>query len=150
TSGNLLTFYHDGPSAFAAMFDAVRAAKHHVHAEFYIFEFDEIGRQFLDLLTAKARQGVEVRLLYDAVGSHRLGWFRLRRLHEAGGRSAAFLSLNPLRRRIQVNLRNHRKILVVDGKLAFTGGMNIGNEYIDRGPLTPWRDTQVRVDGPSV
>jgi cardiolipin synthase len=149
TSGNRVTFYHDGPSAFAAMFDAVRAARHHVHAQFYIFECDEIGREFLDLLTAKAREGVEVRLLYDAVGSHRLSRFRLRRLHRAGGWSAAFLPLNLLRRRIQVNLRNHRKILVVDGKVAFTGGMNIGDEYVDRGPLNPWRDTQIKIDGPS-
>jgi cardiolipin synthase A/B len=150
TSGNLLTFYHAGAPAFDAMFAAVQNAKHHVHAEFYIFEYDTVGRQFLDLLTAKARDGVEVRLLYDAMGTRGLAWRRLRQFREAGGKHAAFLSVNLWRRRFQVNLRNHRKILVVDGRVAFTGGMNIGDDYLDRGPLSPWRDTQVRIDGPSV
>ena len=150
TSGNLVSFYHDGAPAFEAMYAAVRAAKHHIHAEFYIFEYDETGREFLELLTAKAKEGVEVRLLYDAMGTVGLYSWRLRQFREAGGKDAAFLSLNLWRRRFQVNLRNHRKILVIDGKVAFTGGMNIANDYLDRGPLKPWRDTQVRIDGPSV
>jgi cardiolipin synthase len=150
TSGNALSFYYNGASAFEAMYAAVRAAKHHIHAEFYIFDYDSVGREFLALLTQKAKEGVEVRLLYDAMGTRGLARRRLKEFTAAGGKHAAFLPVNLWRRRFQVNLRNHRKILVVDGKVAFTGGMNIGDDYLDRGPLSPWRDTQVRIDGPSV
>src|SRR5207249_4086856 len=99
TAGNKVTFYHEGKPAFDDMFAAIRAAEHHVHLQFYIFEYDALGRQLLDLLTEKAKQGVEVRLLYDAMGSRRLGWWRLRKLRWAGGRHAAFLPLSLLRRR---------------------------------------------------
>jgi cardiolipin synthase len=150
TSGNALSFYYNGASAFEAMYAAVREARHHIHAEFYIFDYDSVGREFLALLTQKAKEGVEVRLLYDAMGTRGLARRRLKEFTAAGGKHAAFLPVNLWRRRFQVNLRNHRKILVVDGKVAFTGGMNIGDDYLDRGPLSPWRDTQVRVDGPSV
>src|SRR5439155_22631188 len=131
-------------------FAAVRAAKHHIPDEFYIVDYDSVGREFLQLLTQKAKEGVEVRLLYDAMGTRGLAWWRLKQFTAAGGKHAAFLPVNIWRRRFQVNLSNHRKILVVDGKVAFTGGMNISDDYLDRGPLSPWRDTQVRIDGPSV
>jgi cardiolipin synthase len=151
TSGNRLTFYHEGKPAFDDMLAAIRAAEHHVHLQFFIFQYDTLGRQYLDLLTEKAKQGVEVRLLYDAMGSRRIGWWRLRKLRRAGGRYEAFLPLSLLRRRIQVNLRNHRKILVVDGKVAFTGGLNIGDEYLGKNKrLGHWRDTTLKVEGPAV
>lgn len=151
TAGNRLTFYHEGKPAFDDMLAAIRAAEHHVHVQFFIFQYDTLGRQFLDLLTEKAKQGVEVRLLYDAMGSRRIGWWRLRKLRRAGGRHEAFLPLSLLRRRIQVNLRNHRKILVVDGKVAFTGGLNIGDEYLGKNKrLGHWRDTSLKVEGPAV
>jgi len=151
THGNKVTFYHEGRPAFDDMLAAIRAAEHHVHLEFYICEYDNLGRVFLDLLTEKAKQGVEVRLLYDAMGTRRLGWWRLRKFRRAGGRYEAFLSVNPLRRRIQVNLRNHRKIMVVDGKVAFTGGLNIGDEYLGENKrLGHWRDSSLRVEGPAV
>jgi cardiolipin synthase len=151
TDGNKLTFYHEGKPAFDGMLAAIRAAEHHVHLEFFIFQYDNLGRQFLDLLTQKAKEGVEVRLIYDAMGSRKIGWWRLRKFRRAGGRHEAFLPLNPLRRRIQVNLRNHRKILVVDGKIAFTGGLNIGDEYLGKNKrLGHWRDTSVMVEGPAV
>jgi cardiolipin synthase len=151
TRGNKLTLYHEGRPAFDDMLAAIRAAEHHVHLEFFIFQYDNLGRQFLELLAEKARSGVEVRLLYDAMGSRRIGWWRLRMLRRAGGKHAAFLPLNLLRRRLQVNLRNHRKILVVDGKVAFTGGLNIGDEYLGlNARLGYWRDTSLRVEGPAV
>jgi cardiolipin synthase len=85
------------------------------------------------------------------MGSRRLGWWRLRKLRRAGGRYEAFLPVSLLRRRIQVNLRNHRKILVLDGKVAFTGGLNIGDEYLGLNRrLGHWRDTSVRLEGPAV
>jgi cardiolipin synthase len=151
TTGNRLALYSEGQPAFDDMLAAIRAAESHVHLEFFIFQYDTLGREFLDLLAEKAKAGVEVRLLYDAMGSRQLGWWRLRTLRRAGGRYAAFLPVNPLRRRIQINLRNHRKILIVDGKVAFTGGLNIGDEY--RGMsrrLGHWRDTSAKIEGPAV
>jgi cardiolipin synthase len=151
TYGNAVTLYHEGLPAFDAMFEAIRSARHHVHLEFFIFQRDATGQQCLDLLTHKAREGVEVRLLYDAMGTRHLHRATLRPFWEAGGKSSAFLPLNPLRRRIQVNMRNHRKILVVDGRIAFTGGLNIGDEYLGQHTRWGfWRDTHLRLEGPAV
>ncbi len=149
--GNHLTVYHEGPPAFAAMLEAIRAARYHVHLECFIFQPDATGRMFLELLAQKASEGVEVRLLYDAMGSYRLHHSILRPLLAAGGQGSVFLPLNPFRRRIQVNMRDHRKILVVDGRIAFTGGLNIGDEYQGRVPrFGYWRDTHLRLEGPAV
>ena len=152
-SGNKLTFYSEGQPAFDDMLAAIREAKHHVHVEFFIFQYDTLGRQFLDLLAEKAKQGVEVRLLYDAMGSRKLGRWKLRKLRWAGGRCSAFLPVSLFRRRIQVNLRNHRKILVVDGKVAFTGGLNIGDEYVGKNPSDSATGAYLRaceLEGPTV
>lgn len=150
SAGNRMSFYYEGQPAFDAMMAAMAAAKHHIHVEFFIFHPDELGQRFLDLLIQKAKEGVEVRLLYDAIGSRRLHRWSLRSLR-AVGQACAFLPLNPLRRRIQVNLRNHRKILIVDGQVAFTGGLNVGNEYLGKVPrFGYWRDTHLRVHGPNV
>jgi cardiolipin synthase len=151
TRGNHIDFYYDGSSAFEAMLEAVGSARHHIHLEFFIFHADDIGKQFLDLLSRQARAGVQVRLLYDAMGSHRLNQSALRPLHQAGARSSVFLPLNPFRRRLQINMRNHRKILVVDGRVGFMGGLNIGDEYLGKNPrFGYWRDTHVRIRGPAV
>jgi cardiolipin synthase len=151
TLGNQIDYYFDGQTAFPAMLEAIAAARHHVHIEFFIFHADSIGREFLDLLAQKARQGVEVRFLYDAIGSRRLGTRALADLHQAGGKISQFLPINLLRRRFQFNMRNHRKILVVDGDVAFTGGLNIGDEYRGLNPVFGyWRDAHLRVRGPVV
>lgn len=151
SGGHRVDFYHEGQPAYDAMLAAIAAARHHVHLEFFIFQPDESGSQFLDLLTEKARQGVEVRLVYDAMGSRRLGSRALKPLRHAGGKASTFLPLAPLRRRIQVNMRNHRKILVVDGQVGFTGGLNIGDEYLGKAPRYGfWRDTHLRLEGPMV
>jgi cardiolipin synthase A/B len=150
-AGNRLTIYDDGAAATEAMLGAIATAQQHVHLEFYIVQPDATGRRLLELLERKAREGVEVRLLYDAVGSRPLGRWRLRKLRAAGGRTQAFLELNPLRRRLQLNMRNHRKLLVVDGRLGFMGGLNIGDEYMGlHRTFGHWRDTQLRVEGPAV
>jgi len=149
--GNQVTFYHEGVSAMKAIQEAIDAARHHVHLEYFIFQADETGRAFLELLTKKAKEGVQVRLMYDAMGSRALRRRVLQPLREAGGKCMPFLSLNPLRRHIQVNMRDHRKIVVVDGRVAFTGGLNIGDEYLGKVPRFGfWRDTHVRVEGPAV
>ena len=149
TQGNHIDFYHHSPLAFDAMLQAMRSARHHIHLEFFIVQPDELGRQVLEILTERARAGVQVRLLYDAMGSHRLKTRLLEPLQKAGGRTSVFLPLSPLRRRIQINMRNHRKILIVDGVEGFTGGLNIGNEYLGLDPyLGYWRDTAYAAAGP--
>ncbi len=151
TRGNAIDFYHEGKPAFDAMLEAIRGAKYHVHLETFIFRLDATGEEFLEALAEKARQGVQVRLLYDAMGSHQLWHRRLRDLLEAGGLSSVFLPVNLFRRRLQVNMRNHRKITVVDGDTAFVGGLNIGDEYLGKDPRFGfWRDTHLRVRGPAV
>lgn len=151
TGGNAVALYHDGKSAFDAMIAAIRAAEHHVHLQFFIFRSDPTGERFVEALCECAGRGVEVRFLYDSVGSYSLSRALLRKLTAVKGNAAAFLPiLNPLYR-LRVNLRNHRKILVVDGKVGFTGGLNIGDEYIGLHPkFGKWRDTHLRVEGPAV
>ncbi len=151
TGGNRVTLYHAGEPAYAAMLEAIAAAKHHVHMQFFIVRPDDSGRRFLDALSAAARRGVEVRFLYDSVGSYSLSSRMLNDLRAAGGKAAAFLPLlNPFYR-LRVNLRNHRKIVVVDGRVGFSGGLNIGDEYLGLNPkFGPWRDTHFRIEGPAV
>lgn len=151
TPGNHVHLYHEGSPAFEAMLAEMSRAHHHIHAEFYIYQPDEIGRRFLQVLIDKARSGVEVRLLYDAIGTRKFMRLPWQELQKAGGQFKQFLPINPLRRSYQINLRNHRKILVVDGQVAFTGGMNVGDEYLGRVPqFGYWRDTQLRIEGPAV
>lgn len=149
--GNRVRIFNDGAAAYDAMLDAIHTATRHVHLEFFIFQPDESGRRFLAALTEAARRGVEVRFLYDAVGSYVLSSKLHRELRAAGGKVAAFLPiLNPLYR-MRINLRNHRKILVADGRTAFTGGLNIGDEYLGKDRhFGPWRDTHMQIDGPAV
>jgi len=151
TSGNQVCFYHEGNTALEAIREAIAGARHHVHLEYFIFQPDETGQGMLALLSEKAKQGVQVRVLYDAMGSRRLHRRTLAALRESGGKCREFLPINPLRRRIQVNMRDHRKILVVDGRIAFTGGLNNGDEYLGKVPRFGfWRDTHLRLEGPAV
>ena len=149
--GNAVALYHDTQDAFAALFEAIRHARHHVHLEFFIFRSDPTTDALIALLASRAREGVEVRLLYDAMGSVGLASRTLRPLWKAGGKATAFLPLNPLRSRVQVNLRNHRKVVVVDGHVGFTGGMNVGDEYLGKSErFGYWRDSFLRLRGPAV
>jgi cardiolipin synthase len=151
-SGNAVAVYHDGASAYESMLEAIAGARHHIHMEFFIVRADDSGCRFMKALADRASAGVEVRFLYDALGSWSLNPRVLNILRKAGGRALPFLKLqNPLRRRIQVNLRNHRKLLVVDGRVGFTGGLNLGDEYLGKSPFFgPWRDDFIRVEGPAV
>jgi cardiolipin synthase len=146
---NRVDLYTDGHDKFDALFAAIRGARDHVHLEYYIIRDDRLGNELLSLLKEKAREGVEVRLLYDAVGT-RFNKRKVRDLQHAGVRVAVFFPslIGPLNFRI--NYRNHRKIAVIDGKTGFIGGFNIGVEYLSEGPLGYWRDTAIRIHGDGV
>lgn len=149
-SGNAVALYHDTTEAMQALLAAIDRAQHHIHLEFFIIHSDAAGEALIEHLARKAQTGVEVRLLYDAMGCLRLKRSTLAPLLEAGGETKAFLPLRLQRSRLHVNLRNHRKLVVIDGRTAFTGGMNIGDEYLGRNAYFGyWRDTFMRVDGPA-
>ena len=138
-----------GGELFPLLFEALKGAKRHIHLEYYIFEADETGMEVRDLLVEKAKEGVEVRVLWDAVGSLSVARGFFDSLEAEGGQAVSFMPIRLTRRRFEVNFRNHRKIAVVDGSVAFTGGMNIGNEY--RGFKTrAWRDIHLKLAGASV
>ena len=153
TSGNRAELLAEDEQAFGKIEAALASAKRSIWAEYYIINNDETGWRFLDLLAERARAGVEVRLLYDAIGSGSINKPRLEAILKAGGRAEVFLPLNPLRRRWSVHLRNHRKLIVVDGQVGFTGGMNIGDEYSGRGRRKGgkrFRDSHLELIGPAV
>jgi cardiolipin synthase len=150
SSGNAVELLVDAEATYASIDAAIRAAKNHVHVEYYIWRDDEAGRALRDSLVQAARSGIEVRVLVDDVGARSANTRFWKPLLLAGGRVARFLPVNLLARRLVLNNRNHRKIVVVDGTTAFTGGINVGDEYLGRDPrVGPWRDTHLRVEGPA-
>ncbi len=151
--GNSVELLADSDRAFEEFEEAVRAAKKSIWAEYYIIRNDVTGRRFLDILAEKAREGVEVRLLYDAFGSLQINARGLASILAGGGKAEVFLSLNPLRRRWSVHLRNHRKMIIIDGQLGFTGGMNVGDEYsgrLRRRGGQRFHDSHLAIRGPAV
>lgn len=150
--GNRLRWLPEAGDFTAAGLAAIRAARREVDLLVYILRADRAGKALLEVLTEAARRGVRVRVLYDAVGSFGLGDGDLRALREAGGRVEAFLPLFWKRRPFTVNLRNHRKLLLVDGEVGFIGGRNVGDEYFtDRlGRELRWLDAMLEVRGPAV
>jgi cardiolipin synthase len=124
TLGNSATLLRDGPASYQAMFDAIASARDHVNVEFYIIEDDEIGRRFSDALLQKAAEGVAVNLMYDSVGSNQASSDFFERLRKGGVNVLEFNPVNPLRARgaWRANNRDHRKLVIVDGQVAFTGG----------------------------
>jgi cardiolipin synthase len=142
-TGNRVAILKDGTETYTALERAIGAAEHHIHLLFYTFEPDATGRRFRDLLVERARSGIRVRLLLDAMGSFRTRSSFLRPIQEAGGEVAFFAPMKFLRRSLSFNFRNHRKILVVDGHTAYAGGLNIGDIY-----LRDWRDGGLLLEGP--
>ncbi|GFK92834.1 putative cardiolipin synthase YwiE [Fundidesulfovibrio magnetotacticus] len=150
TAGNKADLLVNGEETFRAIFEAVAQAHDYVLVQFFIIHDDAIGRDLKDRLCAKARQGVRVMLLYDEIGCHALPEAYLEDLRHAGVDARAFNTTKGLVNRFQVNFRNHRKIVVVDGRVAFVGGHNVGDEYMGRSRrFGPWRDTHLRCEGPA-
>jgi len=146
-----IDLYFDGVSAYAAICDAIAAASHHVHLEYYIWEPDQIGTRLRDLLVERARAGVQVRLILDGTGCNHIGRRFLAPLRDAGAEVAWFnpLSLRQLRRR-RADFRTHRKIVICDGLVGFTGGMNVTDKHSAELSTDYWRDTHMRIEGTAV
>ncbi len=148
SNDNDIRILKNGEQAFPAMFKAMEEARHHIHLEFYIVEDDVIGNQLRELLIRKASAGVEVRFIYDDVGSWKLSKKFIRSLREAGVKIDCFIKVRFPLLTSKVNYRNHRKIVVVDGKTAFVGGFNIADRYLNGSKfLGQWRDTHVMLKG---
>ncbi|NVZ63129.1 cardiolipin synthase [Pseudomonas gingeri] len=150
-ANNQVRLLINGEATFEAIFQAIGQARHAVLVQFFIVHDDRLGRRLQSLLLEKAAEGVEVYLLYDGIGSHALPHGYADVLREGGVRVKAFATRSGWLNRFQVNFRNHRKVVVVDGLTGFVGGHNVGDEYLgSRPPLSPWRDTHVQVSGPVV
>lgn len=150
---NDITVFRDGTEKFKALKAELKKARHHIHLEYYIVKSDGIGNEIKDILIKKARDGVKVRFIMDRVGSIKVNKRYKRELREAGVEVVEYsYFLAPLLRIIntQINYRNHRKIVVIDGKIGFLGGNNIGDEYLGQGKLGYWRDTHIMIKGDAV
>lgn len=150
SEGNQVEVYFEGDRAFADMLIAIQGAKHYVHLEMYMFFADRIGRRFAEALAQKAREGIPVRVLYDAIGSIETDKMQWANMRDAGVTVVEYRPVAFWRKRSGILGRNHRKNLVIDGAIAFTGGMNIADSWSGEfsGDST-WRDTHCRVIGPA-
>lgn len=160
-AGNKVTLLYDGPQTMKAMMAAISAAKDNINLETYIFDQDELGLRFADLLIARQRAGVQVNIIYDSVGTLGTPQAFFDRMRDAGIHLLAFNPVNPLKLAVpwELNNRDHRKILIVDGMIAFTGGVNISAYYARSSPFRSkakrnahygWRDTHIQIEGPAV
>lgn len=150
TLRNSLRVFTEGVEKFDALKDDLRNAVCCINMQYFVFKDDSVGAALGEILAAKAREGLKVRLLYDAVGSWKLSRGFLRKLEAAGVECHSFMAMSFPRLRRKMNFRNHRKIVVIDNRIAYTGGFNVGKEYIGEGPLGYWRDTHVRLEGDAV
>lgn len=151
TYGNRVKIFNDGHEKFSSLLEDIEKAEDHIHLVYYIFRGDKIGKKIKDALERKANQGVDVKVLYDPVGARLLNKSFFGKLENFGGLAypsfgSKFHLLN-----IRLNFRNHRKIVVIDGKIAYTGGFNVGDEYVGGNEeMGYWRDTHLKIEGPGV
>ncbi len=129
TANNTVKLLLNGEEKFPEVLKALEAAEHHIHLEYYIYEDDATGKSVADILKRKAQQGVEVRFMYDDFGSNGLSKTFIQNLEAAGVQTAPFYKIKILALASRLNYRNHRKILVVDGKTSFVGGINMSDRY---------------------
>ena len=151
TADNDVDIYPESNMFFNSLLEELKKAEEYINIQFYIFKDDRIGKEIIEILKEKAQSGVEVRLLYDAVGGRNLSKKAVKEMKEAGVQVANFFPsfLNIIN--FNINFRNHRKIVVIDGKVGFVGGFNIGDEYLGRDPkFGEWRDTHIKLTGSCV
>ena len=148
--GNAVDLLIDGAATFESIFAGIAAARDYILFQSFIIHDDRLGRELKQRLVARAHAGVRVNFLYDEIGCHRLPRRYLDELRAAGVEVFDFHTQKGIRNRFQINFRNHRKIVVVDGRVAWVGGHNVGDEYLGRDPkIGNWRDTHLRIEGPS-
>ena len=151
TTGNKLKILNNGNDTFEAIFNAIKNARHHIHIEYYIIENDRIGNRLKELLIEKCQSGIEVRIIIDDVGSWSLGDNFISELKTNGIEIYSFMEVRFPRLTSKMNFRNHRKILVVDGKTGFTGGINFADRYLyGIKDIGEWRDSHLQIEGDAV
>lgn len=150
TQGNRIALLNNGGEMFASLIGALQQARHSIHLEYYIFDDDRIGRSISELLIRRARGGVKVRILYDLLGSWMPAWGMLRKLRRAGVEVRYFRPFELLHPWRSLNVRNHRKVAIIDNRVAYLGGINIARRYLEGNELGMWRDEHLRIEGPAV
>ncbi|WP_298062420.1 cardiolipin synthase [uncultured Rikenella sp.] len=150
TTNNRLEVLNDGRQTFSSLINALKQAEFFIHLEYYIFENDMLGGQIAEILKEKASAGVEVRFIYDDVGSWNLKRSFIKSLREAGVQVHCFMPVVFPWLTSKINYRNHRKIVVIDGKVGFTGGLNVADRYLHGTKHGPWRDTHLKIEGTAV
>jgi cardiolipin synthase len=147
---NKIKILQNGKATFSSIFEAIASAKRFIHLEYYIFDNDRVGRRVADMLIQKASEGVEVRLIYDGVGTLWTEGSIFRRMRRAGIQIECFMPVVFPWLTSRLNYRNHRKIIVIDGRVAFTGGINIAERYLTGTRLGKWRDIHLKIEGEAV
>lgn len=151
TQDNSVEIYTSGEKKFADLIDDLENAKDHIHMLYYIIRYDQLGRKIADVLMKKANEGVEVRVLYDDMGSRGISKSFLNRLRKSGAQVEAFFPPKIPKVNLKINYRNHRKLAIIDGKVGYIGGFNIGDEYLGKNrKFGHWRDTHLRICGDAV
>ncbi|WP_378182587.1 cardiolipin synthase [Aquimarina sp. SS2-1] len=151
SAGNKLKLLKNGDATFKAIFDSLKKAKHFIHLQYYIFEDGELAEGLFELFKQKLKEGVQIRILYDGIGSRSLSKKYIRKLQKAGVEIYSFLPVKFGKFLSSLNYRNHRKIIVVDNKIAFTGGINVADKYVKGDPdLGIWHDMHLQLEGPVV
>lgn len=148
TDDNEIEIYTKGEDKFNALIDAINNAKQYIHIQYYIIKSDEVFDRIMEALIKKVNEGVEVRVLYDSMGCRNLKKSDVKKLRKSGVMTAEFFPAFLRRFHLRINYRNHRKIVVIDGKTAFVGGFNVGKEYIGKVKrFGNWRDTHLKITG---
>ncbi|MCA1028790.1 cardiolipin synthase [Cytobacillus kochii] len=151
TQDNDIQMYTDGKDKFDALFKDIEGATDHIHLQYYILRRDALSKRLITLLNKKAREGVKVRILYDDLGSRSLTKRFFKSLREAGGEVEAFFPSKFHFINLRLNYRNHRKLVIIDGKIGYVGGFNVGDEYLGLNKkFGYWRDTHLRIEGSAV
>ncbi|WP_062109132.1 cardiolipin synthase [Bacillus niameyensis] len=151
TQDNHVEIFTDGNDKFRSLFKDLNEAKDHIHLEYYIIRKGQLANELLEVLVKKAKEGIAVKVLYDAMGSRRLPRKFFKPLIDAGGKVSAFFPSVIPHLNLQVNFRNHRKLVIIDGKLGYVGGFNIGDEYLGLNKkFGYWRDTHLKITGQAV
>lgn len=151
TTNNEVKIYTNGEDKFKDLFNDIREAKSFIHIEYYIFRYDELGKSLIKELREKVKDGVEVRFVIDGMGSKKITKKIIREIESYGIKISVFFPGVLPHINMRINYRNHRKIVVIDGKIGYVGGFNVGDEYVNKGKQFKfWRDTHIRIRGEAV